>query len=106
MAERDGRLAANDAGTGSWLGWGLGSGVLVPFVGPMVVYFMAGSSRATLSTEQERAIPRQAIDYRAAYADGYRERLRSRRKDAALKGGLIGTAVVFVTVVALGGPRS
>lgn len=98
-ARLDGEMAAMNVGTGGWFGGGLASGVLLGLIGTGVTWAAAGSSNAALPADRQLLLASQPVEYRQLYEKAYADKVKSKRKSSALKGGLVGTAA-FVLLVA------
>jgi hypothetical protein len=89
-----GREAAGlNHASSSWMIGGVLSGVLLGLIGTAVVYAVASSSAVEV-----QSIP-EGVEA-ACYRDGYVSRARAKNSSDALVGGLLGTAVLVLLVVA------
>jgi hypothetical protein len=98
-AQLEGQTAAMNVGTGGWFGGSLASGVLLGLIGTGVSYALAASSNADMPPEKKVSITNPDVTYHAFAEKAYADKVRSKRKSAALKGGLLGTAA-FVLLYA------
>ncbi|HZI27221.1 MAG TPA: hypothetical protein VFD64_03635 [Gemmatimonadaceae bacterium] len=78
---------------GGWMAGGLVSGVLLGLIGTAISYAIASSS-----TVEVNRIP-EGVEA-SCYRDGYTSKARSMNTSNALTGGLLGTAVLVLLVVA------
>ena len=98
----DGRLFAEQASTSGRFVGGLGAGMLLGLIGTGIAYAVADNDGITTPDE---ALLRGAGDqgYLTGFEEGYAQRLRARRKSAALGGGLLGTGVIVLIIVSAAG---
>ncbi len=95
--QRDGEMLAEGLGTGGKLGAGLGIGVLTGVIGTAIGYFVIGSE--PLSAEALKRSLGKSEDYQLGFKTGWDRKTKSKKRNAFLAGGLIGTAA-FVALVA------
>ena len=88
----EGQAAAQVVGTGGWVAGGVVTGVLTGLIGTAIIWAVAGSSDASVPADRKLLIAEQPSVYQQSYEAGYGQKLKSRRKSAALTGGLLGTA--------------
>lgn len=99
----DGEMLAEGQRTGGKLGAGLGVGVLTGLIGTGVGYFVIGPE--PLSAEAlQRSVGRSA-DYQLGLKTGWERKTRSKKRNAFLAGGLLGTAAFVAMFVALAEPE-
>ena len=92
------RMRGRDAagfnhGSSNWMLGGIVSGVALGLIGTLVIYAIASSSSVEVQSIPEGVEP-------ACYRDGYVSRAKSKNSNDALVGGLLGTAVLVLLVVA------
>jgi hypothetical protein len=96
----DGDVAAtNHYGSTKWLGYGLGGGFLLGFIGAGVVLAISQSGRPQPSMTEVLKIANGTAQYQHGFGDAYAQRAKKKALSMAIIGGLVGTAVA-VTVVA------
>lgn len=88
-AKLDGQIAATNVG--GWYGRSWVVGFTTGLIGTGVIYTIAASSSPDLPTEQKLIIASESAIYQAMYEKGYTDKVKSKRKSTALKGGLLGT---------------
>jgi len=98
-AQVEGQTAAMNVGTGGWFGGSLVSGVFLGLIGTGVSYGLAAASNADMPPEKKLTITSPDVTYHALAEKAYADKVRAKRKSAALKGGLLGTAA-FVLLYA------
>jgi hypothetical protein len=96
-AVAEGRELAESEGTGGWFAGGVGSGVLLGLIGTAVITVAANNSSNNVPASQQSILATKRPDYSQAFARGYREKLKSKKRTSALTGGLLGTAA-FVAI--------
>jgi hypothetical protein len=96
----DGEALAESQSTGGKLAAGLGVGVLTGLIGTGIGYFVIGPS--DLSPEVLQRGTGRSADYQLGLKTGYERKTRSRKRNAFLAGGLLGTAA-FIAMVAASG---
>ena len=85
---------------------GVATAVVTQLLGTAVIWGIAGSSAVCVPEDRRLLIVNENPIYQQAYLSGFTEKLRSRRKSVALKGGLLGTAAFLVIYVSVaGGPE-
>lgn len=94
----DGKAAAQGVGTGGWLAGGIASGVALGLIGTGIIFAVASSSGVELPPERRVAMSSagETPVYQQAFQQEYERTLKSRRKGAALGGGLLGTALFLL----------
>jgi hypothetical protein len=98
----EGMMQGRTVGTGGWWAAGFASGLVVPLIGNAVTYGLASSDgvyrpnppEPLLVLYQDRDVP-----FHAGFQKGYRDAVLSKRKNAALVGGLAGTVTYGVLVM-------
>jgi hypothetical protein len=98
-AQVEGQTAAMNVGTGGWFGGSFASGVFLGLIGTGVSWGLAAGSNADMPPEKKLTITNPDPSYRAFAEKAYGDKVRAKRKSAALKGGLLGTAA-FVLIYA------
>jgi hypothetical protein len=98
----DGTSAAQSVGTGGWMAGGVVTGLFTGLIGTAIIWAVAGSSDVSVPADRRVQIADQPPTYQQQYEQGYGEKLKSRRKGAALGGGLLGTAALVLLVVSSG----
>jgi hypothetical protein len=89
-----GREAASSAHSGGgWMAGGFVSGVLLGLIGTAISYAIASSSAVEVNRVPDGVEA-------SCYRDGYTSKARSMNTSNALTGGLLGTAVLVLLVVA------
>ena len=96
-AVAEGRELAEFEGTGGWFAGGVGSGVVLGLIGTAVITVAANNSSNNVPASQLSILATKRPDYSQAFARGYREKLKSKKRTSALTGGLLGTAA-FVAI--------
>jgi hypothetical protein len=99
----DGQTSAQSVGTGGWMAGGVVTGLFTGLIGTAVIWAVAGSSDVSVPADRRLQIADHPPTYQQAYEAGYGEKLKSKRKGAALGGGLLGTAALVLLVVSSGG---
>jgi hypothetical protein len=97
----DGEMLAERTRTGGKLGMGLGIGVLTGVIGTGIGYFVVGPG--PLSAEALQRSVGKSADCQLGMKTGWERKNRSKKRNAFLAGGLLGTAAFFVMVAAAGG---
>jgi len=98
-ASLDGARTADMRGTGSHFAGGFVGGVLLGLIGTVIAYASADADAPDVPIKPPPIYADTSATYLLAFRRGYDDRLRARRKSAALGGGLLGTAVAVVAVV-------
>jgi hypothetical protein len=98
-AQLEGQTAAMNVGTGGWFGGSLVSGVFLGLIGTGVSWGIAAASNVEMPPEKKLSITNPDVTYKAFAEKAYQDKVRGKRKGAALKGGLLGTAA-FVLLYA------
>ena len=96
----DGEALAESQGTGGNLGAGLGIGVLTGLIGTGIGYFVIGPS--PLSAEAIQRSANKTADYQLGLKTGWERKTKSKKRNAFLAGGLLGTAVWIAIYSAAG----
>src|SRR5687768_17447127 len=99
----DGTTAAQSVGTGGWMAGGAATGLPTGLIGTAVIWAVAGSSEVSVPADRRLQIAEQPATYQQQYEAGFGEKLKSKRKGAALGGGLLGTAALLLLVVSASG---
>lgn len=102
-AQLDGQNAAMNVGTGGWATGGFVSGLFVGLIGTGVTWAMAGSSNVELPPDKRLQIASSPASYQQLYERAFAEKVKSKRKSSALKGGLLGTATFVLLIVSASG---
>ncbi|HEU4993762.1 MAG TPA: hypothetical protein VFT29_03050 [Gemmatimonadaceae bacterium] len=92
----DGQAAARPVGTAGWMTGGVFTGLLTGLIGTVVIWAVAGNSDVNVPADKRSLIAGESATYQQAYQAGFGEKLKSKRKGAALTGGLIGTATFLI----------
>ena len=79
-----GQAAALQVGTGGWMTGGVVTGVFTGLIGTVVIWAIAGSSDVSVPADRRVAVADEPATYQQSYEAGYGEKLKSRRKGAAL----------------------
>ena len=95
----EGEVAAQRVGTGGWFVGGFASGLVLGLIGTAVIYVAAGNSDTAVPPDRRLVIANQPSHYQQAFEVGYGEKIKSKRKGAALGGGLLGTATIVLLIV-------
>jgi hypothetical protein len=98
-----GTQRAETVGTGGYLAGGVASGVLLGLIGTGITYAVAASSDVSLPPFEMASIADHSPEYIQGFRSGYGDRVKAKRKQSALTGGLLGTALFVVIVVSAGG---
>ena len=97
--EQDGRALARTKGTGGWLGVGFASGLALGLLGTAVITIVAHNSGTDLPADRQAEVQTRGAVYLHSFQHGYQDRLRARRRNAALTGGLLGTATIVAILL-------
>lgn len=89
----DGEALADGHRTGGNLGAGLAIGVLTGLIGTGIGYFVIGPS--PLSAEALQRSAGRGPDYQLGLKTGWERKTQSKKRNAFLAGGLLGTAAFF-----------
>lgn len=89
----DGELLAEGQRTGGKLGAGLAVGVLTGLIGTGIGYFVIGTE--PLSAEALQRSAGKSPNYQLGLKTGWEKKTRSKKRNAFLAGGLLGTAAFF-----------
>ena len=87
----EGRMAADNMGTGGSVLGGFASGLFFSLLGTGIVYFSTGPSSPPM--HQVMINKEKGSDYQMGFASGYQERSKQKKRNARLGGGLVGTAI-------------
>jgi hypothetical protein len=98
-ATLDGERTANMRGTGSYFAGGFVGGALLGLIGTVIAYASADADSPSVPVRPTPVYADTSATYLLAFRRSYDDRLRSKRKSAALGGGLLGTAVAIVAIV-------
>ena len=96
VAVAEGRELAESEGMGGWFAGGVASGLVLGLIGTAVITIAANNTSNNVPASQQSILATKPPDYSQAFARGYREKLKSKKRASALTGGLLGTAVVLV----------
>lgn len=94
----DGEMLAEGTPTGGKLGVGLGVGVLTGLIGTGIGYFVVGPEQ--LSAEALTRSAGKSADYQLGLKTGWEKKTKSKKRNAFLAGGLLGTAAWIVMIAA------
>jgi len=83
-------------GTGGYFGGGLLGGLVLGLIGTGIAYAVAAGSQVDMSSSAQARIADEAATYQQGYRDAYTKKVKSKRKQSALVGGLLGTATWLV----------
>lgn len=103
MAVLRGRAAAERVGTGGSFAGGFVGGFVLGLIGTGIACAVASGSDAQLPALDAARLAQATSDYQLAFRQGFEERVRSRKKGAALTGGLLGTATIVVLPLSASG---
>lgn len=95
---RDGEMLAEGTKTGGKLGLGLGLGVATGLIGTGIGYFVIGPE--PLSPEALLRGEGKSDDYQLGLRTGWEKKTRSKKRNAFLAGGLLGTAAWIAILAA------
>ena len=87
----EGEMYAERVGTGGNFAVGLLCGTLVGLIGTGICYFLTGP--ASMSRMQYQDIEGKGSDYRFGFETGFAKKSKSRKRGAALGGGLLGSLI-------------
>jgi hypothetical protein len=96
----DGTLRGNSVGTGGYFAGGFASGLMLGLIGTGLAYVVASSSDVGLPAAQVSFADRSP-EYIQGYAMTYGQRVKSRRTQSALAGGLLGNVALLVIVMSM-----
>lgn len=96
----DGQMLAERKSTGGKLATGVGIGLLTGLIGTGIGYFVIGADEP--SAEVLMRGQGRSADYQLGLSTGWEQKTKSRKRNAFLGGGLLGTAVFVAMVVAAG----
>lgn len=105
-AQLQGEAAGAGVRTRGWFAGAFAGGFVGGFIGTGIAYALASSNEVAVPAEQRLAISTQSAAYQQFYERAFTEKVKSRRKSSALKGGILGTVtmiVVYVTAVGASG---
>ena len=93
----DGEMLAESKPTGGKLGLGLGIGVLSGLIGTGIGFFVIGPE--PMSAEALQRYSNKSPEYQMGFKSAWDKKSKSRKRNAFLAGGLLGTAA-FVAILA------
>jgi hypothetical protein len=102
-AQLQGETAGAAVRTRGWFAGGFAGGFVGGFIGTGVAYALASSNDVAVPAEQRVAISTQSAAYQQFYQRAFTEKVKSRRKSSALKGGILGAVTMVVVYVSLVG---
>jgi hypothetical protein len=94
----DGEMYAENVGTGGKFAVGLVTGVLTGLLGTGVGYFLIGP--ADMNMRASMAVQGKGQDYLFGFQTGWEKKTRSKKRNAFLGGGVLGTVGFLVLYVA------
>jgi hypothetical protein len=97
----DGEALAESTRTGGKLGAGLGIGVLTGLIGTGIGYFVVGPARMT--PEALERYSNKNPEYQMGFKSAWEKKSQSKKRNAFLVGGLLGTAAFVVVLVSAQG---
>jgi predicted lipid-binding transport protein (Tim44 family) len=97
----DGKFAATRTGTGGWFAGGLASGFVGGLIGTGVITAVGASSGVNLPADQRLVIANRSETYQRTFEMSFGDEVKNKRKWSALKGGLLGTAILVTAIVSL-----
>jgi hypothetical protein len=95
QAQADGTTSGARIGAGGWFAGGFVSGLFLGLVGTGVTWALASYSEVKLPPDRQVIVGTQPGTYRHVYEKSFSDKVRMKRKSAALKGGLVGTGIVL-----------
>lgn len=95
----DGRAVADSTSTSGWTAAGFGGGFALGVLGTGATWLFARGSDVGPPVERRLAIATESEMYRQAFAAGYSNRLKAKRKRSALVGGVSGMATATAVVL-------
>lgn len=98
-AQLEGQTAAMNVGTGGWFGGSFVSGLFLGLIGTGVSYGVAAASNVEMPPEKRLMITNPDPSYHAFAEKAFADKVHAKRKSAALKGGLLGTAAFVLLYV-------
>src|SRR5688500_1930854 len=93
----EGEMLAERTPTGGKLGIGLGVGVLSGLIGTGIGFFVIGPE--PMSAEALQRQSNRSAEYQMGFKSGWDKKTKSKKRNAFLAGGLLGTAA-FVAILA------
>ncbi len=96
----DGEMLAEGRRTGGHVGLGVGVGVLTGLIGTGIGYFVIGPD--DLASEALLRSQGRSADYQLGFKTGYERKTKSKKRNAFLAGGVLGTAAWVALLVAGG----
>lgn len=93
----EGEMLAENKSTSGKLGLGLGIGALTGLIGTGIGFFVIGPE--PMSAEALQRYSNKSPEYQMGFKNGWDRKTKSRKRNAFLAGGLLGTAA-FVAIVA------
>lgn len=94
-----GTSEAEGVGTGGYFAGGLAGGLLLGLIGTGIVYAVAAGSAVDLESSAQARIADESAVYQQGFRDAYTRKVKSKRKQSALVGGLLGTATWVVILL-------
>ena len=94
-------MAAEGRDIGGWETGSIFAGIGGNLLGTGIAYVLAGSSAPQIPAMEVYEIRHKGNAYFTGYMTGYKEKIRDRRKGAALGGGLVGTAIAALLYIQL-----
>jgi len=98
----DGVLRADRVGTGGYVVTGFVGGFLLGPVGAGVMWAVANYSDTALPASEEAGLQGRDPAFVEGFRSGYSDRLKGKRKRAALTGGAIGTVFLLSVMLSFG----
>lgn len=96
LAITEGHELAGAEGTSGWFIGGVGSGLVLGLIGTAIITVTAHNSSSDIPASRQSLLAMKPPEYSQAFARAYRERVKSRKRNSALGGGLVGTAAFLV----------
>ena len=97
--ERDGRALASTKGTGGWFGGGFASGFALGLIGTTIITVVAHNTDPRLPADRRADLLARGAVYSHSFEHSYQDKVRARRRNAALTGGLLGTVTIVAILV-------
>jgi hypothetical protein len=94
----DGEAFAESIRTGGKVGLGVCVGVLTGLIGTGIGYFVTGPE--SMTTEAHQRCSSKSPDYQLGFKSGWDKKTQSKKRNAFLVGGLLGTAAFVVLSIA------
>jgi hypothetical protein len=99
LGMHDGSVRAEAVSTTGYLVGGFASGFLLGLIGTGITYAIAASNDAPLLAHDRLLVADRSPEYVQGYQTAFTDRVRHRRKQAGLTGGLLGTATIVMLVL-------